>query len=251
MLIKFVVSSQKFCKERVMLLSIAIMQPYFFPYIGYWQLIKSADKFVIYDDVNYIKQGWINRNRILENAEAKYYNLLLRKASSNKLINEIEIINDEKTKNKMIKRLYSCYSKAPYYSDIIELIEKCIDYRINNLALFLKHQIQLICDYLSIKTEIILSSNLKKNNDLKKEFKLFEICKLLNENVYINTIGGTTLYSKEQFEKEKINLLFLENLEISYKQFSNNFIPNLSIIDVLMFNSIEKTKTYLEEYKLI
>ncbi len=227
------------------------MQPYFFPYIGYWQLINAVDKFVIYDDVNYIKQGWINRNRILENGEARYYNLLLKKASSNKLINEIEIITDEKTKNKMLKRLYSCYSKAPNYHQTIEVIENCLKTNSNNLAMFLKNQIEVICTYLSINTEILLSSKLDKNNELRKEFKLFEICELMNENVYINPIGGQTLYSKEQFNKKNIELLFLESSLIRYKQFSKDFIANLSIIDILMFNPVTTIKEYLQEYKLL
>jgi len=227
------------------------MQPYFFPYIGYWQLINAVDTFVIYDDVNYIKQGWINRNKILENGVAKYFNLLLKKASSNKLINEIAIIDDSKTKKKMLKRLHSCYCNAPYFNESYAIIKKIIYYENNSLSNYLKNHIEKICDYLTINTKIIMSSDLKKDNSLRKQNKILEICQILNEKIYINPIGGKELYKKQEFSYKNISLFFLDTKSINYKQFSNEFVPNLSIIDILMFNSEEKVKKLLEEYTLL
>lgn len=226
------------------------MQPYFFPYIGYWQLMNAVDKFVIYDDVNYIKQGWINRNIIIENKKANYLTLPLVKPSPNKLINEITIFEPQKSKEKLFKRIYTAYYKAPFYGNIINLLENIILYKEVNLSKYLINSIKLINEYLEIKTTLILSSELEKDNIKKGQDKIIEICKKLNANHYINPIGGTKLYNKEEFARYNIKLNFLKTDDIKYQQFGDEFIPNLSIIDVMMFNSREKIQELLEQYTL-
>ena len=242
---------KKSFKKSGIMMKLGIMQPYFFPYIGYWQLINAVDKYVIYDDVNYIKGGWINRNRVLINGEAKYLNLQLDQASPNKKINEINISTNEITRKKFMNTLQMSYSKAPYFDGCFTLVEKIMSHNSVNLAQFLDNSIRCVCDYLGMETDIILSSNLIKNNDLKGEDKVIEICKVLNADSYYNAVGGQELYSKDRFRANGIELCFLKTNNISYEQFKNEFVSNLSIIDVLMFNSKDEVKKMLEEYELV
>lgn len=232
-------------------MKIGIMQPYFFPYIGYWQLINAVDKYVIYDDVNFIKGGWINRNRILMNGEAKLINLKMNGASPNKLINEIELANDIVYNKKLLKTIESCYKKAPYFEKAFPIIEDIINNSERNLSKNLEYLIKKICIYLSINTEIVLSSNIEKNTELKGQDKVIEICRILGGDEYYNAIGGIELYSHNDFMNAKLKLKFLKNNTIEYKQFNNDFIENLSIIDLMMFNSVEDIKNKLEMYELI
>jgi hypothetical protein len=231
-------------------MKVGIMQPYFFPYIGYWQLINAVDKYVIYDDVNFIKRGWINRNNILMNGEAKLINIQMHKASQNKLINEIEVSGNDIFNNKLLKTIKQCYKKAPFYEDVFPVIESVINQEEKNLAKFLELSIRQVCEYLSIDTNIVISSDVQKNNELKAQEKIIELCKILGGDEYINAIGGQDLYTYEDFALQGIKLRFLSTKEISYTQFKNNFVPNLSIIDVMMFNSINEINKMLLLYEL-
>ena len=229
---------------------IAIMQPYFFPYIGYWQLINAVDIFVLYDDVNFIKKGWINRNNILLNKSKHLITIPLLNVSQNKHINECIISDDDKIINNIIKTINLAYRKAPYYNLVFPTLEKIIKTKgsISNLVL---KSVLWIKEYLNIDTEIILSSSIGKNNELKGQDKIIEIVKKINGNHYINAIGGQELYDKEIFNNNEIKLNFIKMKEIKYKQFNNEFVPNLSFIDVLMFNSPEEIKNMLGMYELV
>lgn len=229
-------------------MKIAIMQPYFLPYIGYFQLINSVDKFICYDDVNYINKGWINRNNILFNGQKKIFTISLSGASQNKLINEIEISDDF---DKFIKTIRLNYFKAPYFNETMEVIEKIKYFDNRNLSLFIKNSLELILDYLNITTELLLSSEIPKDNNLKGQNKILAICKELNATSYINPIGGVELYNKDDFKKEGIRLDFIKASPIVYKQFNNDFVPWLSIIDVLMFNSVAEVNEMLDKYELM
>lgn len=229
---------------------IAIMQPYFFPYIGYWQLINAVDIFVLYDDVNFIKKGWINRNNILLNKSKHLITIPLLNVSQNKHINECIISDDDKIINNIIKTINLAYRKAPYYNLVFPTLEKIIKTKGSISDLVLK-SVLWIKEYLNIDTEIILSSSIGKNNELKGQDKIIEIVKKINGNHYINAIGGQELYDKEIFNNNEIKLNFIKMKEIKYKQFNNEFIPNLSFIDVLMFNSPEEIKRMLNDYELI
>ena len=232
-------------------MKIGIMQPYFLPYIGYWQLLNAVDKYIIYDDVNFIKGGWINRNRILVNKEPKMLTLKLNGASPNKLINEIEILDNNIQIKKILKTIDISYRKAPYFEVIYPLIEKILKFNELNLAKFIKNSFEIICEYLDIKTELIISSSLEKKSELKAQDKVINICKILKATEYYNAIGGQELYSFDKFKEEKIQLKFLKTKDIKYKQLDNEFISNLSILDVLMFNSKEEVKKMLNSYSII
>ncbi len=229
-------------------LTIAIMQPYLFPYIGYWQLINSADTFVILDDVNYIKKGYINRNNILINGEVHRFTLNLIGASQNKMINEIEVGENAA---KILTSIALSYKKAPYFQEVFPLIESILEFPEKNLAKFVGNSLKMISVYLEIDTEFIYSSNLQKDNSLKAEEKMIDICEKLNTENYINLIGGQKLYRKEDFQEHSMKLNFIETEIVEYRQFKNEFISYLSIIDIMMFNSKEEVRKMLNRYNLI
>lgn len=231
-------------------MKLGIMQPYFFPYIGYWQLINAVDKYVVYDDVTYIKGGWISRNNILLNNSKHMLTLPLVSPSSFKKINEIDITKEIKMKEKVIKTIKTAYLKAPYYKDIIPFIERLFDSN-TNIATLNYNAILEINNYLEITTEVLLSSAIEKDNSLKGQDKVLHINKVLGADIYINAIGGKKLYSKDKFEEKNIKLFFLQTGDIKYKQYNDEFIPNLSIIDVLMFNDKKKIQDFLNNYTLI
>jgi len=229
-------------------MKLGIMQPYFFPYIGYFQLINAVDKFVLYDDVNFIKQGWINRNRILLNGQPHYFTLGLKNASSYKKINEIEIsINADK----LLKTIYQAYNKTPYFYNIYPIIAEILNYKELNLAKFVSNSIFKISSYLGIDTEIIVSSEKSISNELKSKERVLAICNFFGAANYLNAIGGVDIYSKEEFSNYGIKLYFIRPNEITYQQFKDNFITNLSIIDVIMFNSKETINEMLTMFALV
>lgn len=232
-------------------MKLGIMQPYFLPYIGYWQLLNAVDKYIIYDDVNYINRGWVNRNRILQDEKIIYFNVPLLKASQNKLISEIEVNHDTKIKIKNLRTVELAYKKAPYFKDVFPLITEITENTEMYLSQYLAESIKIICDYLGITTELILSSSIKKDIELKGEDKILEICRLLHATEYYNAVGGQELYSYEHFEKQNMQLKFIKTNSIEYSQFKGEFQPNLSILDVMMFNSVEEIQRMLSEYTII
>lgn len=234
-------------------MKIAVMQPYLFPYIGYFQMIRAVDTFVFYDDVNFIKQGWINRNRILLNNKDFMFTVPLQKANSFCLIKDT-LINEKFYGNWKIKFQRSInqnYKKAPYFDLVNELINAVLekDYRtISDLAI--KSTIA-VSDYLELKTKFHISSQAYENRELERFDRLLDICKKENANHYINAIGGQALYKKEDFQSEGIELQFIKPLPIKYTQFDNEFVPWLSVIDVLMFNSVDEVNDMLKKFELI
>lgn len=226
------------------------MQPYFFPYIGYYQLINAADEFYLYDDVQFIKGGWINRNRVVLNKQISFINLILSGASANKKINEIDVDANPIWKNKLIKSIQQSYAKTPNSESVMSLINEIIFYPEKNLAKYLANSIKKIVQYLEIKTHIIEDSSRFNNQDLQGKERVLDICLKCKTKKYINAAGGKELYDKNYFLQHNIELLFLETLQIEYKQNSREFIPNLSILDVLFYNTVPEIKIILEKYRL-
>ena len=232
-------------------MKLAIMQPYFFPYIGYFQLINAVDEFVIYDNIEFTKKGWINRNRILVNGKDAIISLPLKKDSDYLHVSE-RFLSDtwDVERKKMLNRIKEAYRKAPFFKEAFQLIEKCLMHNDTNLFIIIYNSLQLIINYLGINTKCIISSSLDIDHQLKSEKKVIAICKEIKATTYINPIGGLELYSKESFKKEKINLHFISTSIVEYNQFDNQFVPMLSIIDILMFNSKDEIKNLLNQYSL-
>lgn len=232
-------------------MKIAIMQPYIFPYIGYFQLINAVDKFIIYDDVNFINKGWINRNRILVNGKDSLFTIPLKEASQNKLINNIEVNWDSAWKSKFLKTIEQSYKKAPHYQQVLPLIEGLLNTEKSIFSEIIFENLTQVCQYLGIKTEIVPSSSIYQNTDLKAQERIIDICVQEKTDTYINPIGGLELYDKATFEAIGKELFFIKSKAIRYTQFKNEFVPWLSIIDILMFNSPEHISTLLNDYELV
>ena len=232
-------------------MKIGIMQPYFFPYIGYWQLLNLVDEYVIYDDVNYIKRGWINRNNILLNGQAKMINLHIKDASQNRLIKDTQVSQTTEDTRKLLATIEQAYKKAPYFEPVYHMLEESLNYEETCLSDYLAYQIKTVKEYLGIRTKLLLSSEIEKDDSLRGESKIIAICKKREAGCYINAIGGMQLYKQENFCKEGLKLQFLKTDEIAYPQFKNDFIPYLSIIDVMMFNSVEEVRKLLQKYTLV
>ena len=228
------------------------MQPYFFPYIGYFQLVNAVDEFIIYDNIEFTKKGWINRNRILVNGKDAIISLPIKRDSDYLDVKD-RFLSDswEVERKKMLNRIVESYRKAPYYKECYDLIEKCINYEERNLFKFILHSVQTIMKYLNIDTNLVVSSTISINHKLKSEEKVIAICKKRGAEIYINPFGGKELYNKEHFLKNNLKLQFQKSNNISYSQFNNEFKPLLSIIDVLMFNSKDEIKTFLRDFQLI
>jgi hypothetical protein len=234
-------------------MKVAIMQPYLFPYLGYFQLIDAVDVFVIHDDVQYIKKGWINRNKILcENSDV-LFTFSINKDSSSKLINQrfYSDANFKTIQDNFMKTIFYTYKKSPHFSEIYNLLSEIFDYNNFNVAEFNSNSIKKLCDFIGIGTKFIFSSSLEKNNELKAQERVIEINRVLASDCYINPIGGIELYSRNAFREYEITLKFIQMNQIKYPQFGSEFVPSLSIIDVLMFNSKNKIKELLNEYELI
>jgi hypothetical protein len=226
------------------------MQPYFLPYIGYFQLINAVDVFVFYNDVNYINRGWVNRNYILVNGQKNLITVPLLDASQNKLINEIKVDYNGKWRTKMLQTIYYSYKRAPYFNRVYPLIENCFNDPFINISDFNITLIKCICDYLQLGEKIFLLSSDLDNKHLKSTARILDICNLEKASHYINPIGGKELYDSGDFLRFKIKLSFLKSNEIFYMQTGNKFVQNLSIIDILMFNSTHEIMGFLEKYKL-
>lgn len=232
-------------------MKIAIMQPYFCAYIGYYQLINSVDKFIICDNMQYTRRGWFNRNRILNNGNDRTFTIPLRKDKSFINVN-LKYLADNSIKERIriLKQIQYLYKKAPFFSQHYPLVRRLFIQEIDNLFDFIHFSVVELCSNLDIKTEIILCSSLDINHELKAQERIIEMCKFLKTDSYINPIGGKELYDKEIFKKEGIDLRFIKSKNIEYTQFDHEFVPWLSIIDILMFNEIKQVKSYLTEYEL-
>ena len=234
-------------------MKIGIMQPYFFPYLGYWQLMNAVDQYVVYDDVNFIKGGRINRNDILMQHKPGHINLILSGASPNKLIREVQVNNQPLTQSKLLRTIEQCYTKAPEFSTVMPILADIITQTETNLSEYLYYSFQKIGAYLGITTRLIMSSSLDKDCSLKGHHKVISICRLLGGTEYYNSINGVPLYVPHlvDFQQAGIELFFPKLRTVQYRQFQDEFIPNLSIIDVMMFNSKEECHRLLSEYDLL
>jgi len=229
-------------------MKLAIMQPYFFPYIGYFQLIHAVDAFVVYDDVNYIKGGWINRNFIaMQNMKIRI-SLQVKGASQNLLINQIDIGDN---KHKILKSIQRAYAKAPDFKTAFPVIKKILINEEKKLARFLDYQLRLLCGYLGLSPQWYVSSELNKDGNLRGQDKVIAICEKLGATHYINLPGGRDLYNNEDFRRRGLQISFIQSHPSKYQQRGSSFIPNLSIIDVMMFNNRQECAGLLASYDLV
>jgi len=251
-------------------MKLAIMQPYFFPYIGYFQLINAVDKYILLDELFFIKEAWINRNCILNKSSKKtdYISVPLEKKSSNKKICEVKIFNKFNWKRKFLNAIYLNYKGSLYFEETYNFVERLIDFSTNYISELNKNSITKICEYLQINTRIssyetyfnevedlIVQDTFRESSDRKKYpvkvLRILEFCNRENADVFYNAVGGQALYDKRLFCEHNIELGFVKTDNIIYKQFDETFYPNLSIIDVMMHNTKDDIREILNQYKII
>lgn len=222
-------------------MKIAIMQPYFLPYIGYFQLIAAVDTFVVYDNIKYTKKGWVNRNRMLRNGSDVTFSLPLAKDSDSLGIVERELAADF-DRQKLLSQFKGAYSKAPYFDATFPVLTRVVLHEERNLFHYIHQSIVQLCNYLDIKTEIRVSSEIPVDHNLKSQAKVLALCEALGTDIYVNAIGGLELYRHEDFGLRGFKLQFLKSEPFDYPQFTVPTVPWLSIIDALMFNPLDLVK---------
>jgi hypothetical protein len=229
----------------------AIMQPYFLPYIGYWQLIQAVDKFVVLDDVNYINRGWINRNRISVSGEPYWMTLPLVGASQNRMISEIDLLPDDGWKSRLIKKVEDSYRSEPLFQPTMQVFRELIESDQGNLSIFLAASIQRVCRLLEIATEIIPTSRIFPKADLKGQHRILDICTRLGADEYLNPPGGRDLYDPELFAERGIKLMFLDAPQpgLGLKSGSQSG-DTLSLLDTLMMNPLDTVHSAVLKFQV-
>jgi hypothetical protein len=231
---------------------IAIMQPYFLPYLGYWQLMNCVDTFVVYDDIQFTKKGWIHRNRFLQNGRDQMFSLPLKKDSDYLDVVQRTLADSWDTeKHKLLRRIAAAYQKAPNVAEGLSVLEQCLQYPDQNLFEFILHSISLLKDRLGIAAELVVSSQLGDTSHFKGQERVLEICRALSATDYINPIGGLDLYQPDVFARHGINLSFHRIGEVRYPQPQPEFLPNLSIVDMLMFVGVSGVKDELDNFEFV
>jgi hypothetical protein len=215
----------------------AIMQPYFLPYLGYFQLIAAVDTFVVYDNIKYTKKGWINRNRYLRNGAAAVFSLPLKGAPDSLDVRDREIAPEFRGET-LLAQVRGAYRRAPHFEPTYALLERIMRTEERNLFLFIEQSIRLTCGHLGIATEIRRSSDVPTHGGLRGQDRVMATCEAIGTDMYVNAIGGVELYSPEAFAARGIDLRFIRSRPLEYRQFGAAFVPWLSILDVLMFNSL-------------
>ena len=230
---------------------LGIMQPYFLPYIGYFQLIASVNQFILYDNIKYTKKGWINRNRMLVNGAAAMFSLPLKKGSDFLNVAERELAA-EFDPSKLLNQFKGAYCRAPQFDITNPVLERIVQHEEVNLFRYIHHSIVQLCEHLGINTEIRISSEILIDHELKGQDKVLALCEAVSADIYINTIGGVELYAKDKFRIQGIDLQFIKTKPFEYAQFMDVFVPSLSIVDVLMFNPLNEVRAYINQnYELI
>jgi hypothetical protein len=255
-------------------MKLAIMQPYFFPYLGYYQTISAVDKYMLYDNLAYIKEGWVNKNRLLVvNGEPVYFLVHVKNKSSFKKIREIELVDNRHWREKMLKSIFMNYKRRPFFNEVYPLVEGVINEEVRLLTDLNAKSIFDVAKFLEIKTEITTDTSkyadleeklandvmelsarfptIRLRNPQVKVIRVLEICRAEGAETFINAWGGQALYDKEEFAQNNIELFFIRTDAYSYPQSTKVFHPHLSIVDVLMNCGKEGTQELLGQYTLV
>ncbi len=235
-------------------MKVAIMQPYFYPYIGYFQLIQATDRFILFDDVQYIRHGWINRNRILKPGEGCQFIIMpLAAHTRSTLIKEIQPAEADKNKERILRQIEHYKKTAPYYKTIRALIGDCFATKQDTLVEMNSYYLKTVCDFVGINFNVEISSQMDFDYSQVQDAGewALRICEQLQATEYINPAGGMELFDNSKFENINIRLRFLQPALHAYSQRREHFEPGLSIIDVMMFNEPAAVKHLLNDYQLV
>ena len=230
---------------------VAIMQPYFLPYVGYFQLMAAVDLFIVYDNIKYTKKGWINRNRMLQSGKDVMFSLPLRSDSDSLDVRD-RVLAADFNRNKLLNQLRGAYSRAPNFAEVFPVIECAVRHEEANLFAYLHHALSRTCEHLGLTTPMRVSSTVEIDHGLKNQDKVITLVKAVGATTYVNAIGGLDLYDRETFKANGLELQFIRSSPFEYQQFGDPFVPWLSIIDVLMFNPLERVRDCISHnYELI
>lgn len=230
---------------------IGIMQPYWWPYLGYYQLIKAVDAFVVYDDIKYTKKGWINRNRILLNDAPHTITLPLAADADDREIRARRLAaNFSAERGRLERRIAAAYRRAPYFAETMPLVTECLDCTESNLFGFLLNSLRVVLRHLEITTPVHVSSTLGVSGELHGEERVVATCQALRATDYVNPPGGRALYNPSRFRTAGLRLHFIEPRLLPYTQLGGPFVSHLSIIDVMMFNSRPRLAELLQSYTI-
>lgn len=236
-------------------MKIAIMQPYFFPYVGYISLIKNTEQFILLDEVQFIRHGWIERNRILkQNGDWLYIKVPILKNGQKTLIKNILIDNQKNWKQTILSQLEIYKKISPNYNITVNLIKELFDNEYSDIVSLNRDSLNIICNYLKIDSNIKIYSQLNLNikQPIFADEWALNICQSLGYvTEYWNPIGGEDFFDKSKYQENNIRISFQKVKLEEYNQKNTSFIPGLSIIDVLMFNSIEKIHEMLDNFELL
>ncbi|MBD8576873.1 WbqC family protein [Pseudomonas syringae] len=231
--------------------TIAMMQPYLFPYLGYFQLINHADVFILGDDLQFIRAGWVNRNRILSNGQPRLLTFAVKKDHFGLPIMQRQLADDFDTQaGRLVNLVAQSYRKAPHFAEVMPLIERLIRFPQHNLALYAENALRELCAHLRITTPILRGSDLKLASCHDRQDRVINIAHIFSATTVLNPIGGFDLYERDLFARHGLQLRFFTMNPVSYPQFGQPFVDHLSIIDVLMFNSVEQTRALLDRFTL-
>lgn len=223
------------------------------PYLGYFSLINHVDKFILFDTPQFIRHGWIERNQILKLNEGSFYiKVPLKKHSRGVAIKDVEINNNIEWSKKIIAQLEHYRKRAPYYTEVLKILNAIFEANFSNIVDVNYRSLQIICDYLEINTPIMIWSDMEVQIEEVKtpdEWAL-NICKALNADSYINPPGGKSFFDRSKYDKNGVELKFLEYRPVPYKQIQEEFVPNMSILDALMFCSPKQVKGMLNSFNL-
>lgn len=230
---------------------LAVMQPYFFPYLGYFQLLDAADRFVFYDDVNYIKNGWINRNRVRLRDRAVYLTVPTRGGSSFRRIEEVAVsLDSARWRRKLTALVKDCYACAPCFPEVFPLFAAIIEREFSDVGALAKASVRVVAEHLGLDVSLVDSSRVYGNAALKGEQRVIDICRREGAQEYLNAPGGRALYSSVNFERAGLRLRFLRPRLVPYPQQGSGFLPGLSILDVLMNNPAERARELVRGYEV-
>jgi len=228
------------------------MQPYFLPYIGYFQLIRAVDEFIVYDNIQFSKKGWFHRNRMLQNGKDEYFSLTLKKDSDFLDVRDRRLSDSwAADREKIVRKIAQNYRKAPYFETIFPMVESIFYFPEQRLFDFIFSSLRTVCRYLDITTPLTVSSTVEIDHTLKGQDKVIALVKKTGGRIYLNPIGGFDLYHPADFSAEGLTLQFHKARPFTYPQPGDAFVPWLSVLDLLMFNPKEQVIRWLDNFDII
>jgi hypothetical protein len=213
----------------------AVMQPYFFPYIGYFQLMSQCDTFVVFDDVQYVDHRWMNRNRILLNGKSAWLTYPVERGPLAGSIRDRLYVARDQDRLDVLNKLHEAYRRAPNYEPVRALVQSCLDFESRSVSAFNANLLEAVARAIGLRSTMKFASDFGIDPSLRGEDRVLAVCAALGAREYVNSIGGVSLYSSENFDRRGVTLRFLKGEAVQYRQFGAEFVPSLSIIDALMF----------------